>query len=854
METLRERLTELIFRRRPQFRRISAAEKYACFRAIGASNDAFLHLLAGLMERVDHPTPPPLGSAAAALQSLSCHVGSMARALVAMTGGRHEDLLRRHETLERETRLEVLRVQPVESEAVIIWPSDPDALRPLLVGPKAARLAEVACHTQMEVPPFFSVSVYGYRLFMEASGLRDFAARVLSSVDPRAPGALRDASVAIVRAFENAAVPPRVQGELVSAFRTLMAAHPGTTGVAVRSSAVIEDSECSFAGQFESILNVREADLGAAYKRVVASKYHREALKYAFARGLLDEDIAMPVLVMGMVRPPASGVAYSRCPDRPDKILITAVSGLAQAAVDGRITPDTYILSADDPIRIEEASPGNRDFSLQCAEEGGLREVVEPRNSLSSSVLEETVTCELARKVLALEQHFGSPQDVEWALDEAGVLKIIQTRPLYSSSLHPSPRTGSSRIEGYRILIQGAVRASGGVAAGPVFRLLDLKEIETVPRAAILCVPTTSPRLAGVMETVAGIVAAAGSPAGHMSTIAREFDVPCVVGAARAVAALQDGALVTLDADAGIVYEGEVRELLRPVTTTAPVPPPRDPAREKLQLLLQRVAPLTLTEPDVAWFCPANCRTFHDIARYVHQKSMEAMFELEEPSSTERRIARRLLWRVPMDVLLIDLGGGIAAETDRNVPVDKLQSMPLLALIEGMTDPRLRWAGPVGFDLKGFMSVVVRSAADDQRYGEPNYCLCSKDYVHFATRLAYHFATVDSICGPAINENYARFLFFGGAAIARRREWRAHFLATVLEHNEFTVKRVSDRVEAMLAKRDAVQVEDALVMLGRLMVASRHLDMVLESKACAEALAHAFLSGDYAFERVSRCS
>jgi pyruvate,water dikinase len=356
------------------------------------------------------------------------------------------------------------------------------------------------------------------------------------------------------------------------------------------------------------------------------------------------------------------------------------------------------------------------------------------------------------------------------------------------------------------------------------------------------------------METVAGIVAAAGSPAGHMSTIAREFDVPCVVGAVDAIAMLQEGAIVTLDADAGIIYEGEVGELLRPVSRSAPLSSRRDPARENLQLLLQRVAPLTLTEPDASSFCPANCRTFHDIARYVHQKSMTEMFELNEPSGPERRVARRLIWRVPLEVLLLDVGGSISAQSDRNVPVDKLRSVPLLALIEGMTDPRLRWAGPVGFDLKGFMSVVVRSAADDQRYGEPNYCLCSKDYVHFATRLAYHFATVDAICGPAINENYARFLFFGGAAIAQRREWRAHFLATVLERNEFTVKRVSDRVEAMLAKRGAAQVEEALVMLGRLMVASRHLDMVIESKTCADALAHAFLAGDYAFERVSRCS
>jgi pyruvate,water dikinase len=150
------------------------------------------------------------------------------------------------------------------------------------------------------------------------------------------------------------------------------------------------------------------------------------------------------------------------------------------------------------------------------------------------------------------------------------------------------------------------------------------------------------------------------------------------------------------------------------------------------------------------------------------------------------------------------------------------------------------------------MSVVVRSAADDQRYGEPSYALCSRDYAHFASRLAYHFATVDAICGSLVNENYARFLFFGGAAVAERRELRAHFLATVLRYNSFAVKHLGDRVEAVLAKRGAEQIEESLVMLGRLMVASRHLDMVMENRSTAEALAQAFLSGDFGFERVRR--
>jgi pyruvate,water dikinase len=229
---------------------------------------------------------------------------------------------------------------------------------------------------------------------------------------------------------------------------------------------------------------------------------------------------------------------------------------------------------------------------------------------------------------------------------------------------------------------------------------------------------------------------------------------------------------------------------------------------------------------------------------------MAAMFAINEISARERRETRRLRWSIPMEVLVLDLGGGLAEEPGRVIEPKDIASIPFVALVEGMTDPRLRWSGPVGFDLKGFMSVVVRSAADDQRYGEPTYAICSREYVHFSARLAYHFATVDAMCTPAENQNYARFVFFGGAAVAERREWRAHFLALVLKHNGFEVTRVRDRVEAVLGKRGAAAVEESLVLLGRLMAATRHLDMVMDSQATAEAFAASFLSGDFGFELV----
>ncbi len=851
MKRLAKCLAALLSRYRERNRRVPVFEKFTYFRTIGNANDDFLQRLAGLQERLGRSTILGLGMVASATDELSANIGSMVESLVAMSGGRYQDILPRYEAINREIIQKVREVYPVEFGPLVIWPNYADALKPQVVGPKAARLAEIALGTGLSVPPFFSITIHGYRLFMETSGIRELVSDLLWSLDLSDSRSIKIFSDSVIEALARAKVPPALETELLAAYRRLLAFNPSMTGVAVRSSAIGEDSESSFAGQFESLLNIQEAGLSKAYRQVVASKYRYEALQYAAARGYLDEDISMPVLVMAMVQPMSSGVAYSRCPDLQESSMVTAVRGLAQAAVEGRVTPDTFLVSTDMPTRVEGISLGKAAFSLRCAVDGGLLELKEDNSSAPVPSLKENEVREIASVARTLEDHFGAPQDVEWAIDETGSLIVVQTRPLYVSSLPAASRSETPYVEGYRILARGA-RASGGVASGIIFRPLNPDAIETIPEGAILCVPNTSPRLAGVMGLVRGVVAVVGSPTGHMATVAREFGVPCLIGVENAPSALLEGMLVTLDADAGVVYEGEVHELFGSKPEAGASSIKRGPAQESLQYLLQRVAPLTLTEPGTPEFCPSNCKSFHDIARYIHQQSMMEMFELNQLSAQERRAARRLNWRIPIDVLLLDLGGGLAPDADRSIAIDQVRSMPLRALLEGMTDPRLRWAGPVGFDLKGFMSVVVRSAADDQRYGEPTYCLCSQDYVHFASRLAYHFSTVDSICSHSVNENYARFLFFGGAAVAARREWRAHFLATVLRYNGFIVKQVGDRIEGLFSKRKAEQIEDALVMLGRLMVASRHLDMVIESQAVANALAQAFLSGDYGFELVRK--
>lgn len=144
MERLRKRLALLLSHRRKRTRRIPVAERFTYYRAIGAANDAFLHQLASLQETLDRSTLSGLGTLASATESLSAHVGAMAKSLMAMSQGRYEALLQRYEALHLEICPEIRKMRPVETGPFVVWPTDVDAVRPQVVGPKAARLAEVA--------------------------------------------------------------------------------------------------------------------------------------------------------------------------------------------------------------------------------------------------------------------------------------------------------------------------------------------------------------------------------------------------------------------------------------------------------------------------------------------------------------------------------------------------------------------------------------------------------------------------------------------------------------------------------------------------------------------------------------
>jgi pyruvate, water dikinase len=201
--------------------------------------------------------------------------------------------------------------------------------------------------------------------------------------------------------------------------------------VAVRSSATGEDSaEATFAGQQETYLWVRGIDaVCEAVRNCWISLYSPTAVSYR-ARLERAPEPAMGVTIQLMVDAEVSGVMFTCNPvsGDPSMVAINASWGLGLAVVGGEVTPDHYLVSkvTGEVVRSEIA---NKAVQYVPSESGPIRidVAVECRDIPCLEAPELAALVDVARRV---ERHFGCHQDVEWAIDGAGAVFVVQSRPV----------------------------------------------------------------------------------------------------------------------------------------------------------------------------------------------------------------------------------------------------------------------------------------------------------------------------------------------------------------------------------------------------------------------------------------
>jgi pyruvate, water dikinase len=820
-------------------------EKFEHFRSLLESNNQALAIMADMEEKASGDYLFDTGYLKSQVGRLGTQVSRLIQELNHLTGNRYPELTVIHREILAAILAELAAAPEIPDTPLVLPLAELHREMARAVGGKMANLGEIANRLGMRVPPGFAVTGAAYRHFLVGSGLAETLEERLNEARIDDLESLERISREVQDLVRQASLPP----DLEAALRQAAAPLAGRR-LAVRSSAVGEDADFSFAGQFHTLLNVEAAELPAHYKEVVASKFRPRAVFYWKYREFSVSELPMAVGCLAMVPARAAGVMFSRDPHEPESgaVLVNAVWGLGKYAVNGAVTPDLYKVARVRPHAVLEQRLAVKAAALQCRPEGGCAPVALTGEQAASPCLNPAQLAALAAIAVKLEEHFEGPQDIEWAVDEQGEIVILQSRPLRLSApafgeaaRQPAPNLPTP-------LLSSGLRASGGAAAGRVFHLTAAEDIKNIPAGAVVVARQPAARLVLVMDKISAIITEVGGPTDHMSILAREFKVPALVEVTGARQLLAPGSLVTVDADAAEVYPGVVAELIERRRKTAKSMQD-DPVFQKLLAILKQTAPLGLLDPADPEFQARNCRTLHDITRFCHEKAMDAMFFLDVEEAVTAAGVCRLKIDLPLNIFVLDLGGGLKVSGQKAVSEGDITSRPFLALLRGFHHPGVRWAGQVAPDLKGFISVFANTMYDigkaERGLGGKSFAILTESYLNFNSRLGYHFGLVDAYLGEERNDNYISFQFKGGAAGVDRRERRARLLGKILTDLGFQVQITGDLVQGRLAKYSLEDTEKILEMTGLVMAFARQLDLALSSEAAVGLCLEAFRTQDY---------
>ncbi|WP_432736716.1 PEP/pyruvate-binding domain-containing protein [Maridesulfovibrio sp. FT414] len=668
-----------------------------------------------------------------------------------------------------------------------------------LAGGKGANLGRVLALGDVAVPPGFVITANSFQYFIDYNGLRQELEARLARMEAGDRARLSGLTLEMQELILDGEVPPDLACEIEARIAQLL---PDGGLLAVRSSALSEDSEISFAGQYASELNIRPEDVLDGYKRVLAGKYCPRAVSYRISNGLTDNDTAMAVLVIPMIEAVCAGVAYSVDPDcmNRDSVGIYAVRGLGGTLVDGSVVPTKVsLLRSDDPVPVSDC-------------------VFNPDMLPEEAVLKKLASC-----VLRLENHFGCPQDVEWAVDGTGNFYILQTRPLQRE--HSSATVEHGPIPAMPV-IEGLERASYGAGCGEIYFARTGEEIARIPEGSVVVTPTLKPALLTFSANMNAVLAVNGSRASHFASVAREMGIPVLVG--NIMDSFRPGQLVTVDGREGAIYDGCVEDVLTRSFSSAGV-------SQRVLDLYRDIAPhtvkLNLTDVEADLFNPQGCRSLHDFVRYCHEMSVREMFSLVDRRGLGMRAARRLETGLPLVIYLMDLEGGLTRESAGNktlFPQDML-SLPMVHLWRGLSDSRVSWPESMTHvDWEDFDRMSAGIFTKDSKL-LASYGILAEDYLHLLIRFGYHLSEVDALCGDVAGQNYIRFRFKGGGAGMENRILRVEFIKRVLEHYGFDTTLRGDMLDAVSSRLDRDATAGQLRVLGYLLAVTRLMDMRLET-------------------------
>ncbi len=474
------------------------------------------------------------------------------------------------------------------------------------VGGKNGSLGEMIQYLKpkgLNVPDGFAITASAYRFFLEEAklkfknpafakpayrtgrasagkqNLKNFIKQTLRGLNTKNLQDLAKRGKAIREAIKSVELPEELEKEIVINYQNLEKEYGKNADVAVRTSGTTEDApDASFAGQYETFLNIRGAkEILQAVKASFASLFTNRAISYRADKGFDYSKMALSVGVQKMVRSDlgCSGIIFTLDTESgfPDVVLISGAWGLGEMIVQGEVTPDEFLVFKKTNAIIDKRL-GDKSRKMIYSTGQGIKKtkiVNTNKEEKEKFVLNDAEILKLAKWGILIEEHYTAvhkkwtPMDMEWAKDgKTGELFIVQARP---ETIHS--RRDFSKIKEYelqapssklKVLVKGA-SVGNKIATGKARIILDAKQIGQFKAGEILITDMTDPDWEPIMKIASAIVTDKGGRTSHAAIVSRELGIPCIVGSGSATRKIKTGQTVTVDTTSseGVVYDGALK-------------------------------------------------------------------------------------------------------------------------------------------------------------------------------------------------------------------------------------------------------------------------------------------------------
>lgn len=458
------------------------------------------------------------------------------------------------------------------------------------VGGKNASLGEMYHHLGpqgVNLPNGVATTADAYRYFLQEAGLNDAIAQTLEGLDVNNMHELASRAGHIREMIVNATLPADFEEEIKRGYKELCQKcdHDEDMVVAIRSSATAEDlPNASFAGQQATFLNISgEADVLRSVKECIASLFTDRAIVYRVTNGFDHMKVALSVGIQQMVavRSECAGIMFTIDTESGFKnaVVVSSIYGLGENIVQGHVSPDDFIVFKP-TMAILKRRLGTKKMKMVPISNSRTKNVAVAKKDQERFSITDDQVKTLAHWGMLIEQHYGHPMDIEWALDEDDKkLYIVQARAETVQS-----RRDNNVIEEYVLTEQGQEIIKGTsvgnkIGAGRASKIMSVKDIDDFKAGDVLVTEMTDPDWVPIMQIASAIVTDKGGRTCHAAIVSRELGIPCVVGTGNASELIKDGQDLTVSCggggDEGTVYDGilkfevnttDVKDLQRPKT------------------------------------------------------------------------------------------------------------------------------------------------------------------------------------------------------------------------------------------------------------------------------------------------